>query len=126
MAARGYSQGERRLDRRHRGDAAGRNGRPGAAALGAPRRRDRPPRGRRVPRPRTVKLPGPDYDAPAKLNLFLHVLGRRDDGYHQLQTVFTLIDYADRLRFRVRDDGAVDRVRAVEGVPAERELEVGA
>jgi len=73
-----------------------------------------------------VKLPGPDYDAPAKLNLFLHVLGRRDDGYHQLQTVFTLIDYADRLRFRVRDDGAIDRVSAMEGVPPERDLAVRA
>ena len=73
-----------------------------------------------------MKLPGPDYDAPAKLNLFLHVLGRRDDGYHQLQTVFTLIDYADRLRFRVRDDGAIDRVSAMEGVPPERDLAVRA
>lgn len=73
-----------------------------------------------------MKLPGPDYEAPAKLNLFLHVLGRRDDGYHQLQTVFTLIDYADRLRFRVRDDGAIYRVSAMEGVPAERDLAVRA
>jgi 4-diphosphocytidyl-2-C-methyl-D-erythritol kinase len=73
-----------------------------------------------------VKLPGPDYEAPAKLNLFLHVLGRRDDGYHQLQTVFTLIDYSDRLRFRVRDDGAIDRVSAMEGVPPERDLAVRA
>jgi 4-diphosphocytidyl-2-C-methyl-D-erythritol kinase len=73
-----------------------------------------------------VKLPGPDYEAPAKLNLFLHVLGRRDDGYHQLQTVFTLIDFADRLRFRVRDDGAIDRVSSMAGVPPEHDLAVRA
>jgi 4-diphosphocytidyl-2-C-methyl-D-erythritol kinase len=73
-----------------------------------------------------VKLPGPDYEAPAKLNLFLHVLGRRDDGYHQLQTVFTLIDHCDRLRFRVRDDGAIERVSQMQGVPPERDLAVRA
>ncbi|MFL5522468.1 MAG: 4-(cytidine 5'-diphospho)-2-C-methyl-D-erythritol kinase [Gemmatimonadales bacterium] len=73
-----------------------------------------------------MKLPGPDYEAPAKLNLFLHVLGRRDDGYHQLQTVFTLIDFADRLRFRVRDDGAIDRVSSMAGVPPEQDLAVRA
>lgn len=73
-----------------------------------------------------MKLPGPDYPAPAKLNLFLHVVGRRDDGYHLLQTVFTLIDHCDRLRFRVRDDGVVDRVSAMEGVPAEQDLAVRA
>jgi len=49
------------------------------------------------------------YPAPAKLNLCLHVTGRRDDGYHLLQTVFCLIDYADELRFAVRDDGVIRR-----------------
>jgi 4-diphosphocytidyl-2-C-methyl-D-erythritol kinase len=47
------------------------------------------------------------YAAPAKLNLFLHVLGRRPDGYHELQTVFRLIDRADRVGIRVRDDGEI-------------------
>src|SRR6185295_11706590 len=47
------------------------------------------------------------YPAPAKLNLFLHVLGRRDDGYHELQTVFRLIDRADRVGVAVRDDGEI-------------------
>jgi 4-diphosphocytidyl-2-C-methyl-D-erythritol kinase len=42
--------------------------------------------------------------SPAKLNLFLHVIGRREDGYHQLQTLFQLLDYGDTLRFCVRDD----------------------
>lgn len=73
-----------------------------------------------------MKLPGPDYEAPAKLNLFLHVVGRRSDGYHLLQTVFTLIDLADRLRFRVRDDGVVDRVSTMAGVPPEQDLAVRA
>ncbi|HEX9396397.1 MAG TPA: 4-(cytidine 5'-diphospho)-2-C-methyl-D-erythritol kinase [Burkholderiales bacterium] len=47
------------------------------------------------------------YLAPAKLNLFLHVLGRRADGYHELQTVFRLIDRADRVGVAVRDDGEI-------------------
>ncbi|HUP30280.1 MAG TPA: 4-(cytidine 5'-diphospho)-2-C-methyl-D-erythritol kinase [Usitatibacter sp.] len=73
-----------------------------------------------------MRLPGPDYPAPAKLNLFLHVVGRRADGYHLLQTVFTLIDYCDRIRLRVRDDGEVMRVNDLPGVPAEQDLTVRA
>ena len=73
-----------------------------------------------------MRLPGPDYPAPAKLNLFLHVVGRRPDGYHLLQSVFTLIDRCDVLRFRVRDDGAIARVNDVPGVPAEEDLAVRA
>ena len=71
-------------------------------------------------------LPGPDYAAPAKLNLFLHVVGRREDGYHLLQTVFTLIDRCDRLRFRIRDDGRVERANVVPGVPPDEDLAVRA
>jgi 4-diphosphocytidyl-2-C-methyl-D-erythritol kinase len=73
-----------------------------------------------------LALPGPDYPAPAKLNLFLHVVGRRDDGYHLLQSVFTLIDRADVLRFRVRNDGVIARVNDVPGVPAAEDLVVRA
>jgi 4-diphosphocytidyl-2-C-methyl-D-erythritol kinase len=47
------------------------------------------------------------YPAPGKLNLFLHVLGRRADGYHELQTVFRLIDRADRVGICARDDGKI-------------------
>ncbi|MDP1790638.1 MAG: 4-(cytidine 5'-diphospho)-2-C-methyl-D-erythritol kinase, partial [Methylibium sp.] len=50
-----------------------------------------------------------DVPAPAKLNLFLHVTGRRDDGYHLLQSVFALIDWADTLHFERRPDGRLVR-----------------
>lgn len=73
-----------------------------------------------------MRLPGPDYPAPAKLNLFLHVVGRRADGYHLLQSAFALIDAADRLRFAVREDGAIRRVSELAGVPAESDLVVRA
>lgn len=67
-------------------------------------------------------LPGPDYPAPAKLNLFLHIVGRRPDGYHLLQTVFRFIDHGDTLRFRVRDDGVIARVNDIPGVPEADDL----
>lgn len=73
-----------------------------------------------------MQLPGPDYPAPAKLNLFLHVVGRREDGYHLLQSVFTLIDLSDRLRLRVREDGIIRRVSDLPGVPSEQDLAVRA
>jgi 4-diphosphocytidyl-2-C-methyl-D-erythritol kinase len=50
-----------------------------------------------------------DVPAPAKLNLFLHVVGRRDDGYHLLQSVFVLIDWCDQLHFERRDDACLRR-----------------
>lgn len=60
--------------------------------------------------------------APAKLNLFLHVIGRRADGYHLLQTLFRFIDLNDTLHFTRREDGQVRRVNALEGVPEEQDL----
>ncbi|ELX12199.1 4-(cytidine 5'-diphospho)-2-C-methyl-D-erythritol kinase IspE [Janthinobacterium sp. HH01] len=60
--------------------------------------------------------------APAKLNLFLHVNGRRADGYHLLQTVFQLIDHGDTLHFELRDDDAIRRVTDLPGVPEESDL----
>ena len=59
------------------------------------------------------------WPAPAKLNLFLHVIGRRDDGFHNLQTIFQLLDYGDELRFHVRDDGLVRREPLADGLPIE-------
>ena len=50
-----------------------------------------------------------DVPAPAKLNLFLHVTGRRADGYHQLQSAFALIDWCDRLHFDLRPDRSISR-----------------
>ncbi|MDC8760248.1 4-(cytidine 5'-diphospho)-2-C-methyl-D-erythritol kinase [Janthinobacterium fluminis] len=63
-----------------------------------------------------------DCPAPAKLNLFLHVNGRRADGYHLLQTVFQLIDRGDVLHFQLRGDTAIRRVSEVAGVPEEQDL----
>ncbi len=60
--------------------------------------------------------------APAKLNLFLHVIGRRADGYHLLQTLFRFIDLNDTLYFTLREDGEVHRINALEGVPPEQDL----
>jgi 4-diphosphocytidyl-2-C-methyl-D-erythritol kinase len=64
--------------------------------------------------------------APAKLNLFLHVTGRRADGYHLLQSVFQLIDKSDTLAFDLRDDDRIVRVNEVPGVPEEQDLIVRA
>ncbi|AMO93569.1 4-(cytidine 5'-diphospho)-2-C-methyl-D-erythritol kinase [Collimonas fungivorans] len=64
--------------------------------------------------------------APAKLNLFLHVTGRRPDGYHLLQTVFQLVDFSDLLHFEVRADGEVRRTTEIPGVPQESDLIVRA
>jgi len=60
--------------------------------------------------------------APAKLNLFLHVVGRRADGYHLLQTLFRFIDLKDTLHFEMREDGAVRRRNAVDDVPEDQDL----
>ena len=49
------------------------------------------------------------WPAPAKLNLMLHITGRREDGYHELQTVFQFIDFADALEFKLRSDGQITR-----------------
>jgi len=64
--------------------------------------------------------------APAKLNLFLHVVGRRPDGYHLLQSVFQLIDHGDTLHFDLRADDRIVRTTDVPGVPEEQDLIVRA
>ena len=67
------------------------------------------------------------WPAPAKLNLFLHITGRRDDGYHQLQTVFRLLDWGDSVRLRPRADGVIARVGdSVAGVAEADDLMVRA
>ena len=60
-----------------------------------------------------------DVPAPAKLNLFLHVVGRRADGYHLLQSVFVLIDWCDTLHFERRSDGRLQRHDLGAALPAD-------
>ena len=66
-----------------------------------------------------IKLACP---APAKLNLFLHIIGRRTDGYHLLQTLFRFIDLQDTLHFTLRKDGIVRRCNTVADVAEEQDL----
>jgi len=66
------------------------------------------------------------WPAPAKLNLFLHVTGRRPDGYHELQTVFQLIDLCDTIAISVRPDGLIERPDGPLGVDPESDLTVRA
>ncbi|MCP1727359.1 4-diphosphocytidyl-2-C-methyl-D-erythritol kinase [Natronospira proteinivora] len=67
-----------------------------------------------------------DWPAPAKLNLFLHVLGRRDDGYHDLQTLFQFLDLGDRLGFTLRHDKAIHRSGGLPGLDEDQDLVVRA
>jgi 4-diphosphocytidyl-2-C-methyl-D-erythritol kinase len=67
-----------------------------------------------------------EWPAPAKLNLFLRITGHRADGYHQLQTVFQLLDWGDSIRLRLRDDGAIVRIGGNEAVEEVADLAVRA
>ena len=62
------------------------------------------------------------WPAPAKLNLFLHIVGRRPDGYHELQTCFQFVDLCDDIHIGVRSDGAIRRLRGAAGVSSEEDL----
>ncbi|HEX3949179.1 MAG TPA: 4-(cytidine 5'-diphospho)-2-C-methyl-D-erythritol kinase [Steroidobacteraceae bacterium] len=62
------------------------------------------------------------WRAPAKLNLFLHIVGRRPDGYHELQTCFQFIDLCDEIRIEVRADGQIRRAVDLPGLPADDDL----
>jgi 4-diphosphocytidyl-2-C-methyl-D-erythritol kinase len=66
------------------------------------------------------------WPAPAKLNLFLHVTGRRPDGYHELQTLFQLIDLSDTVSLSVTDDGRIERPAGPAGVDPDSDLTVRA
>lgn len=66
------------------------------------------------------------YPAPAKLNLFLHVVGRRPDGYHLLQTVFRFIDYGDVVHLAAREDGRIFRSHDLPGITQDQDLTVRA
>jgi 4-diphosphocytidyl-2-C-methyl-D-erythritol kinase len=65
---------------------------------------------------------GAPWPAPAKLNLLLHILGRRPDGYHELQTCFQFVDLCDDVHIEVRADGEISRERGAAGVAAEADL----
>ncbi len=67
-----------------------------------------------------------EWPAPAKLNLMLHVTGRRADGYHELQTVFQLLDLCDTVAITLRDDGRIERPQGAIGVPPAADLAVRA
>ncbi|MBK6908194.1 MAG: 4-(cytidine 5'-diphospho)-2-C-methyl-D-erythritol kinase [Rhodocyclaceae bacterium] len=67
-----------------------------------------------------------DWPAPAKINLFLHVTGRRDDGYHTLQTAFRFLDLADSLRFSPRNDTMIVRTHDIPGVAVNQDLVIKA
>lgn len=73
--------------------------------------------------PLTAEFPWP---APAKINLFLHVVGRRADGYHELQTVFQFLDHGDTLFFRPRGDGLCRREPSIDGIDPEHDMTVRA
>jgi 4-diphosphocytidyl-2-C-methyl-D-erythritol kinase len=64
----------------------------------------------------------PTWPAPAKLNLFLHILGRRADGYHELQTCFQFIDLCDKIAIEPRSDGQIRRGAGAAGVAPEADL----
>jgi 4-diphosphocytidyl-2-C-methyl-D-erythritol kinase len=66
------------------------------------------------------------WSAPAKLNLMLHVVGRRQDGYHELQTVFQIIDLCDCIDITVRMDGSITRLAGPPGVPEADDLAIRA
>ena len=62
------------------------------------------------------------WPAPAKLNLFLHILGRRPDGYHELQTCFQFVGLCDEISIEVRPDGLIRRAVEIAGLPADEDL----
>ena len=64
----------------------------------------------------------PAWPAPAKLNLFLHIVGRRPDGYHELQSCFQFVDLCDEITFEVRADGRIRRTAEIADVAEEADL----
>ncbi|MCS5591599.1 MAG: 4-(cytidine 5'-diphospho)-2-C-methyl-D-erythritol kinase [Gammaproteobacteria bacterium] len=62
------------------------------------------------------------YLSPAKINLFLHITSKRADGYHNLQTIFQLLDFCDEIKLSVRQDGQINRTSGNEDIPAKDDL----
>ena len=73
-----------------------------------------------------MSLPKNPWPSPAKLNLMLHIVGRRPDGYHLLQTVFQFLNFGDQLFFTVRSDRQIQHSNPLPGVPVESDLTIRA
>ena len=67
-------------------------------------------------------MPEVTYLAPAKINLFLHINSKRADGYHNLQTIFQLLDYGDEITFSLRNDGEIKRIYGNETISPDKDL----
>ena len=67
-------------------------------------------------------MPEVTYFAPAKINLFLHITSKRADGYHNLQTIFQLLDYGDEITFSLRNDGEIKRIYGNETISPDKDL----
>ena len=67
-------------------------------------------------------MPKATYLAPAKINLFLHITSKRADGYHNLQTIFQLLDFSDEITFSLRDDGEINRIYGNESIVPDKDL----
>ena len=67
-------------------------------------------------------MPEVTYLAPAKINLFLHITSKRADGYHNLQTIFQLLDYGDEIIFSLRNDGEIKRIYGNETIATDKDL----
>ena len=67
-------------------------------------------------------MPKVTYLAPAKINLFLHITSKRADGYHNLQTIFQLLDYGDEITFNLRNDGEIKRIYGNETIATDKDL----
>ena len=67
-------------------------------------------------------MPEATYLAPAKINLFLHITSKRADGYHNLQTIFQILDYGDEITFSLRNDGEINRIYGNETIPPDKDL----
>ena len=67
-------------------------------------------------------MPEVTYLAPAKINLFLHITSKRADGYHNLQTIFQLLNFGDEVTFSLRNDGEINRIYGNETIPPDKDL----
>lgn len=76
--------------------------------------------------PRSLARDASRWPAPAKLNLFLHIVGQRPDGYHELQTAFQLLDITDTIGIEATGDGAITRLDGPQEVPPDEDLAVRA